>query len=1169
MPNTTPRARRIFRAGMLISSALTGFAGVARAQAGPDISEVKPAVVVTPPATPGSAVDPVNITGVGQMVVDEKNGFLGLCTGTLINPRTVIFAAHCVNENPAGTGFQDPRGYGAQFGGLPIAFAFNANNNQAGNSAIGKYLSGALKYQSNPANFLYNVNQVVYNPDSTKLGISSNFLQGDVALATLDKPVKNVPTWTILLSQLPAPSAISNTTGTGYHVVVDGYGTNGVGPTGAVGQIDYRRRLAENYLGLLGSLDDQDNFLFGAKDGLPQNLYQIDFDSPGRSNRYDFNVFKDNALPNEGTVGPGDSGGPLILDKSFAKPTVIGVLSGSDRFFNAQPNNAYGTTAFYQPLYLFWDYIAANNPYRYASAVAGDGAWTDPTHWITNLDPAYQIIVGGQLVNGVPTTTGDGITGTSGKFGQVCFQSTGSDDCLDIRTNKEYVNGVAINDAQQPAAAQGTQVVAQVAIAADPTANSATVSAITTGGVANGRGINSTLSADNAKVSATSLGADETSAASGTQTTQVQSVAAALPLPTLANGLPGATNFVPNNLDPNAVARTSARYYDVNLSATGTTTLSSVVAVDHLSITGGGAKLTVDPGAALVALMEIDQAAGLVTNNGTVTTQGDYFLMSGGVQGTGRFNQGFFTSAAGMIAPGTLGTVGTLTFGGNLILASGNILLVDLGPGKASDLVSVVAGSGQPGAANVGGTVGFAPVAGTTVRYNDLYTILTATGGVTGSFAAPASLSAILTPKFIYQTNAVQVQIAAGLYRNVVSGASPVQVAYANLLDANRAGSYNNLSTLYGPLDLQSAATIQATLDSWAPRDKTLGASIGTVALDNMDRFYRERVAVMGGADGGMGALTMVGQPVQLAAAAAIGLPGQAQVANDSPPTMQTAAKLPDNVAAYLAGGYLNGRSRPMSTAVPMGGRDRFDGYYLAGGIEAAVDPRSTVGLALSYTELSGTTSQAGQQARGQLFQGALYGKFVGERHVSLDLLATAGEFDLRTVRGASLVGTDYTLTARDRALALTGELGVAADLSHSSITFGPRVAVRASRIGFTRTAETGGPMALAYNLRDYDSVEGRAGVQLGGGDRIKPYLSAYYVHDFLDRPGAFLANFTGGLGAGALFALNAQDHDWGEVSGGLTVRTNNVELSVAADTTVARKDVSNQSYRAAVKFHF
>ncbi len=75
-----------------------------------------------------------------------------------------------------------------------------------------------------------------------------------------------------------------------------------------MGGIDYRRRLAENHIGILGSLDDQDSFLFGSPDGLPQNLYQIDFESPNHANRYDFDVFKDNALSTEGTVGPGDPG---------------------------------------------------------------------------------------------------------------------------------------------------------------------------------------------------------------------------------------------------------------------------------------------------------------------------------------------------------------------------------------------------------------------------------------------------------------------------------------------------------------------------------------------------------------------------------------------------------------------------------------------------------------------------------------------------------------------------------------------------------------------------------------------------------------------------------------------------------------------------------------------
>ncbi|QNG45280.1 autotransporter domain-containing protein [Sphingobium yanoikuyae] len=1098
---------RAGRSALLASAALSALS----------IAPAAHAVVPNDNNTPADIVDGTDVNGVGIMY--RADGYV--CTGTLINPRTVIFAAHCVND-------YDPSTYSTVNDGIPVAFAFQSN----ARPGLVNWINNG--YRTNTALSVYNVNNIAYNPDSLDPPALS-FLYGDTAMATLDTPASDVPTWAMLFSALPAPESISDTTGTGYHVTITGYGRSGSGTTGNSYGIDYRRKVAENFLGMLGSLDDIDIFLFGEGGGYTQNLYQTDFDDPTRTNEFDFNVFKDDALPNEGNTAGGDSGGPLILDQTFDQKVVLGVLSGGSRYFLEQPQSSYGGSAFYQPLYLFWDWIAQNNPYRYATAKAGDGKWSDASHWVTALDPNYMIIdSNGSLVNGVPTTPGAGAFGEDDaqKFGQVCYQpNDGSDDaCYDVGTDTLLINGEPV-EATDATTTSGSKTVAdnngKVEIAErSPSDGAASL-------------------ADEAIVEAQAEGD------------------AVLPAATLANGLPGATNFVPNNIAPVAAQGVVGRYYDVTLSAAGKTTLDIDATVDRFTISGTGSTLDVTSAGSLTSLMDINHLAGVVNVDGAVETPGDYLLLSGLLSGKGTLRTPYFTNIMGVVAPGGIGTIGTLTVEGNAILSSGSTLHVDLGS-SGSDLLAVKATDDVEGVAAVDGKVVFGAATGAKLRYGSRYTFLTAEGGVEGTFDTPTNISAILKPVLTYGANSVSVTVDAGTYAGVVNGGSQVQTSFARLLDQNRA-LYGNYATLYGEADLLSVAAIQASLEAMAPRTEALRTSMSEVLNDNMARFYRDRLArVSGGSMGGT--LTMTGQPLQLAALSMNNLNlGMDQGGGNETVTQENA--LPEDVSAFIAGGYIDGKSDPMRGAITTG-RDKFDGWYGAAGIEKMIGDDAVIGLAASFSELKGNTG-IGDTARARLYQATVYGNWdLGG--VVLDGVGSAGTLTSKTKRAFAVGTTPYTLRGSDQQLALSGEIGIGAPLGGDAFTITPRASLRGAYISGGNLAEYGGDTALVIHRHAIQSAQGRLGatakIDVGG---FKPYLTANYVHEFRDQPAYFLANFVGGTGSLAPFALGGSDKNWGEVGGGLTLSTGNVDISLSADTTAWRGNLSYQSYRAALKFRF
>ncbi|WFL78104.1 autotransporter domain-containing protein [Altererythrobacter arenosus] len=372
---------------------------------------------------PGS-VD-VNDTVPYSVQIFRQNNLTGgiffNCTGTLINPRTILTAAHCVNSRSS------------EAYGLPGA----ADNTMLISTGIDSavrlfnYIGGATDYASGG---IARSTDVVIHPSANIDNGGLEFPWADVAFIALDTPITDTPSAPILLTPLDQLT----------HVVLNGYGTFGTGDTGDQG-IGFLRLVGENMLGAIASnatFIDQIFFGFAPTSvnfGVEtQTMYFTDFDNPNRTPEQqaacEFNGFgiscadidavkaidwfDGDALPNEVATAPGDSGSALIVDELYGFPVVAGVLSGGYDFFDI--GNAYGDVSFYNPLFPFFEFITENTSYKYVSALSGDGDWSDPSHWTQDLDPGFFIDDGtGTLVNGIPEGSETGVYTTDPTIGTI------------------------------------------------------------------------------------------------------------------------------------------------------------------------------------------------------------------------------------------------------------------------------------------------------------------------------------------------------------------------------------------------------------------------------------------------------------------------------------------------------------------------------------------------------------------------------------------------------------------------------------------------------------------------------------------------------------------------------------------------------------------------------
>ncbi len=585
----------------------------------------------------------------------------------------------------------------------------------------------------------------------------------------------------------------------------------------------------------------------------------------------------------------------------------------------------------------------------------------------------------------------------------------------------------------------------------------------------------------------------------------------------------------------------------------GATPATLTTGSDNTSTTFSG---TIQDGAGTTSLTKVGtgtftlSAASTYTgattvNNGTLAVTGDISSSSGvtanaggTLSGTG-FVKNITINNGATLAPGLRSTPGTLTARGSLVMQGAATYLVQVSP-AAQSLTTV------SGTASLNGMLAINATPGSGYAFGTKYTVLSAAGGINGTFVNTTATSGPVTATVSYDAHDVFLTFSQAFLTMPVSASGNAK-GVANALNAYIADP--PLPPAFQSLFNLTPAQLAEALAQLSGENNAGGGQQASFQLMNeflllmLNPFDADRGGGFGGAGFGAGDGIARFAPDQQRALPPEVAQAYAAVTPASKRAVPFSARW--NVWASAFGGTNNTNGDPNGTG-SHGFNARTGG--IAAGVDYKLTPNTLVGFALAGGGTSWGLSQGLGGGSTDAFQAGLYGsqKF-GPWYVS-GAVAFANYW-ASTTRTITLPAID-TLNAGFNAQSWGGRAEAGYRIAWAPVNLAPYVAVQAqsfSTPNYTETATSGSNLfALSYASHTASVVRSELGSWLSNTYRVADnalvtaFGRAAWAHDWEDTPQA-TATFVG-LAPIASFIVNG-----GKPAADLALVTAGAEIRMAS----------------------